>query len=57
MAAAMATTTRSLATSNQQMNIKQMQGMMTAYEKESMKMEMGTEMSTSASLNIFCLRF
>lgn len=57
MAAAMATTTKSLATSNQQMNVKQMQAMMNAYEKESMKMEMGTEMSTlSVSFHI-CLPF
>jgi hypothetical protein len=32
--------------SNQQLNPQQSQAMMMAYEKESMKMEMGSEMST-----------
>jgi hypothetical protein len=50
MATAMAATTKSLATSNQQMNVKQMQGLMNAYEKESMKMDMGTEMSIDQRL-------
>lgn len=45
MTKAMATTTQSMATMNQQMNMQQMQAMMGAYEKESMKMEMGQEMS------------
>lgn len=46
MTTAMAATTKSMATMNQQMNVKQMQAMMGAYEKESAKMEMGQEMST-----------
>lgn len=33
--------------SNQQLNPQQTQAMMMAYEKESMKMEMGSEMSKS----------
>lgn len=45
MTTAMAATTKSMATMNQQMNVKQMQAMMGAYEKESAKMEMGQEMS------------
>lgn len=42
---AMGSTTKSMATMNQQMNVKQMQAMMGAYERESTKMEMGQEMS------------
>lgn len=53
MTKAMAATTKSLATSNQQMNVKQMQGLMNAYEKESMKMDMGTEMSIGWVLGCF----
>lgn len=45
MAKAMASTTRTMQATNQQMDMKQMQAMMQAYDKESSKMEMGTEMS------------
>lgn len=47
MAKAMASTTRTMQATNQQMDMKQMQAMMQAYDKESSKMEMGTEMSSS----------
>ncbi len=45
MANAMASTTKTMATMSQQVDMRQMQGMMAAYEKESAKMEMSADMS------------
>lgn len=55
MTTAMAATTKSMATMNQQMNVKQMQAMMGAYERESAKMEMGQDMSNYSTGR--CLMF
>lgn len=44
MMAAMASTTKAMAVTNANMNVNQIQSMMQAYSKESMKMEMGADM-------------